>query len=92
MNAILERTSRCAGGVEARRFNRLLIEAGLIKGPLRTVPPWYWPWPTRDADRPAARARSQYWSINSLPHLIYTTWSIIRELHSRAVEASINVR
>jgi hypothetical protein len=23
---------RCAGGVEARRFNRLLIEAGLIKG------------------------------------------------------------
>ncbi len=23
---------RCAGGAEARRFNRLLIEAGLIKG------------------------------------------------------------
>ena len=62
------------------------------QGPLRTVPPWYWPWPTRDADRSAARVRSQYWSINSLPHLIYTTWSIIRELHSRAVEASINVR
>jgi hypothetical protein len=32
MNAILERSYRCAGGVEARRFNRLLIEAGLIKG------------------------------------------------------------
>ena len=23
---------RCAGGAEARRFNRLLIEAGLVKG------------------------------------------------------------
>jgi hypothetical protein len=23
---------RCAGGAEARRFNRLLIDAGLIKG------------------------------------------------------------
>ena len=23
---------RCAGGAEAKRFNRLLIEAGLIKG------------------------------------------------------------
>ena len=23
---------RCAGGAEARRFNRLLIEAGLIRG------------------------------------------------------------
>ena len=23
---------RCAGGTEARRFNRLLIDAGLIKG------------------------------------------------------------
>jgi hypothetical protein len=23
---------RCNGGAEARRFNRLLIEAGLIKG------------------------------------------------------------
>jgi hypothetical protein len=33
---ILERCQgmfyRCAGGAEARRFNRLLIEAGLIKG------------------------------------------------------------
>ena len=33
---ILERCNglfyRCAGGAEARRFNRLLIDAGLIKG------------------------------------------------------------
>ena len=33
---ILERCQglfyRCASGAEARRFNRLLIEAGLIKG------------------------------------------------------------
>ena len=33
---ILERCKglfyRCAGGAEARRFNRLLIDAGLIKG------------------------------------------------------------